>query len=74
MSNSFKIRNYVRAKSEKGLRSRMFNKQIELKMAALEFDNITYAKGYWYAWYYEIAKNEIVMQIESEKDGNTKNN
>ena len=52
----------------------MFNKQIELKMAALEFDNITYAKGYWYAWYYEIAKNEIVMQIESEKDGNTKNN
>ena len=66
----FKIRNYVRAKSEKRLRSLMLRKQLELKMA---FD-ITYAKGYWFAWYYEVAKDEIVIQIESENNGNTKDN
>ena len=52
----------------------MFNKQLELKMAALEFDNISYAKGYWFAWYYEIAKDETVIKIESESNGNTKDN
>ena len=52
----------------------MFHKQLELKMAALEFDNISYAKGYWFAWYYEIAKDETVIKIESESNGNTKDN
>jgi hypothetical protein len=74
MSNSFKIRNYIKAKSENRLRSLMFRKQLELKMAALEFDNISYAKGYWFAWYYEIAKDETVIKIESESNGNTKDN
>jgi len=74
MSNSFKIRNYIKAKSEKRLRYLMFHKQLELKMAALEFDNITYAKGYWFAWYYEIAKDETVMTMESENNGTTGNN
>jgi hypothetical protein len=74
MSTSFKIRNYIKAKSEKRLRSLMFHKQLELKMSALEFDNITYAKGYWFAWYYEIAKDETVIQIESESNGNIKDN
>jgi hypothetical protein len=60
MSNTFKVRNYIRAKSEKGLRSLM-----------LEFD-IVYAKGYWFAWYYEIAKDQTVVEIES--DGTTENN
>jgi len=73
MSNVFKIRNYVRAKSEKRLRSLMLRKQLELKMSALAFD-ITYAKGYWFAWYYEIAKDEIVIQIESENNDNIKDN
>jgi hypothetical protein len=74
MSNSFKIRNYIKAKSEKRLRSLMFHKQLELKMAALEFDNITHAKGYWYAWYYEIASDAAVIAIESDTNGNTKDN
>jgi hypothetical protein len=74
MSNTFKIRNYIKAKSEKRLRSLMFHKQLELKMVALEFDNITYAKGYWFAWYYEIASDANVMQIESENNDTAKNN
>jgi hypothetical protein len=49
----------------------MFKKQLELSMAALEFD-IVYAKGYWFAWYYEIAKDQTVVEIES--DGTTENN
>ena len=52
----------------------MFHKQLELKMAALEFDNITHAKGYWYAWYYEIASDAAVIAIESDTNGNTKDN
>ena len=52
----------------------MFHKQLELKMAALEFDNITHAKGYWFAWYYEIAKDETVMTMESENNDTTRNN
>jgi len=71
MSNTFKVRNYIRAKSEIRLRSLMFKKQLELSMAALEFD-IVYAKGYWFAWYYEIAKDQTVVEIE--KDDTTKNN
>lgn len=51
----------------------MLRKQLELKMSALAFD-ITYAKGYWFAWYYEIAKDEIVIQIESENNDTAKNN
>ena len=74
MSNSFKIRNYIKAKSENRLRSLMFRKQLELNMAALQFDNISYAKGYWFAWYYEIAKDETVIKIESESNGTAKNN
>jgi len=35
MSNSFKIRNFIKAKSEKGLRRLMFDKQIELNLAWL---------------------------------------
>lgn len=47
----------------------MFDKQVELGMAALEFD-ITYASKNWFAWYYEILKDnnlEIVVD-ESTKD------
>jgi hypothetical protein len=71
MANDFKVRNFIKAKSEIRLRSLMFRKQIELGMTALEFD-IVHAKGYWYAWYYEIAKDQTVIEIES--DGNTKDN
>lgn len=74
MSTSFKIRNYIKAKSEKRLRSLMFHKQLELKMSALEFDNITHAKGYWYAWYYEIAKDTTIIKIEGEANDSTENN
>jgi hypothetical protein len=69
MSNTFKIRNFIKAKSEKRLRRLMFDKQVELGMAALEFD-ITYASKNWFAWYYEILKDnnlEIVVD-ESTKD------
>jgi len=69
MSNSFKIRNFIKAKSEKGLRRLMFDKQIELGMAALAFD-ITYAKGAWVAWYYEILKND---KLEILANDSTKN-
>ena len=72
--STFKVRNFIKAKSEIRLRSLMFQKQLELKMSALEFDNITYAKGYWYAWYYEAAKDATVIAIESESNGNTKDN
>lgn len=70
MSNSFKIRNYIKAKSEKRLRFLMYKKQIELGMAALEFD-ITFAKGIWFAWYYEILKTDKLL--EGVLDGTTKN-
>lgn len=61
MSN-FKIRNYLRAKSEKRLRSLMYEKQIQLKMASLEFD-IIFANGYWFAWYYEILTTDTMGVI-----------
>ena len=48
----------------------MFDKQIELGMAALEFD-ITYAKGEWFAWYYEILKDNNLGILD---DGTTKDN
>jgi hypothetical protein len=48
----------------------MYQKQIQLGMAALEFD-IEFAKGRWYAWYYEIIKNETLEEII---DGNTEDN
>jgi hypothetical protein len=70
MSNSFKIRNFIKAKSEKRLRRLMFDKQIKLGMAALEFD-ITFAKGEWFAWYYEILKNdnlEIIVDDSAKND------
>ena len=48
----------------------MFDKQIELGMAALAFD-ITYANGNWFAWYYEILKDnnlEIIVDDTSKND------
>lgn len=40
----------------------MFQKQVKLGMASLAFD-ITYAKGAWYAWYYEIASNDALEEV-----------
>jgi hypothetical protein len=64
MSN-FKIRNYLRAKSEKRLRSLMYERQIQLKMASLEFD-IIFANGYWFAWYYEILTTDTMETIVND--------
>lgn len=69
MSNTFKIRNFIKAKSEKRLRRLMFEKQVKLGMVSLEFDNITFVKGNWYAWYYEILTND---KMEIVVDDNTK--
>ena len=69
-NNSFKVRNFIKAKSEKRLRSLMFEKQLELKMSALEFD-IIFANGFWFAWYYEIASNKSLSEVT---DGNTTDN
>ena len=49
----------------------MFNKQVELGMAALEFD-ITFAKGYWFAWYYEIATTQKVLDDLNEHTENNR--
>lgn len=65
---TFKIRNYIKAKSEKRLRLLMYQKQISLGMQALEFD-ITFAKGSWYAWYYEVTSFETLTEV---MDDNTK--
>lgn len=70
MSTNFKIRNFIRAKSEKRLRSLMFKKQTELGMASLSFD-IVFAKGFWYAWYYEVLKTD---NLEEVVDDTTENN
>lgn len=70
MSNTFKVRNFIKAKSEKRLRSLMFEKQMQLKMTALAFD-IVYANGYWFAWYYELLDNKTLGEVA---DGNTDNN
>jgi len=72
--NSFKIRNFITAKSPKRLRRLMYEKQISLGMAALEFDQITYAKGNWYAWYYEILKSDNQSIQDISEDGITENN
>ena len=48
----------------------MFDKQIELGMAALEFDNITFAKGRWYAWYYEILTNDKLEILDDSTENN----
>jgi hypothetical protein len=69
MANNFKIRNYIKAKSENRLRRLMFEKQIKLGMAALEFD-ITYAKGSWFAWYYEVLTNDKMGIISNESTEN----
>lgn len=71
-NTTFQVRNYIRAKSVKGLRSLMFKKQLELKMRLLPFD-ITYASGYWFAWYYEDATDQTIIKIESESNGTAKN-
>lgn len=47
----------------------MFEKQIKLGMAALEFD-ITYAKGSWFAWYYEVLTNDKMGIISNESTEN----
>lgn len=71
MSDSaFKVRNFIKAKSEKRLRSLMYQKQLQLKMAALQFD-IVYANGYWFAWYYEILNTDTLKELSN---GNTKDN
>jgi hypothetical protein len=62
MASNFKIRNYIKAKSVKGLRRLMYDKQIQLGMAALAFD-IVYAKGTWYAWYYQILNNDTIQEV-----------
>ena len=62
MANTYKVRNFIKAKSEIRLRSLMYKKQIDLKMSALEFD-ITYARGFWFAWYYEILNNDNLKEI-----------
>jgi hypothetical protein len=70
MSNTFKIRNFIKAKSEKRLRRLMFDKQVDLGMAALAFD-ITYANKQWFAWYYEILKDhnmEIIVDDSAKND------
>jgi hypothetical protein len=69
MSNSFKIRNYITARSEKRLRRLMFDKQIELGMAALAFD-ITYANKKWVAWYYEILTNDKLEILDDTTENN----
>lgn len=70
MSKSFKARNYIEARSPRRLRFLMYQKQIQLGMAALEFD-VTFSKGKWYAWYYEIIKDETLTEIIN---GNTEDN
>lgn len=40
----------------------MYQKQIQLGMAALEFD-IVESKGKWYAWYYEIVNDKTLEEI-----------
>lgn len=40
----------------------MYQKQIELKMASLEFD-IIFANGYWFAWYYEVLTTDTMEAV-----------
>lgn len=47
----------------------MFQKQAELKMAAMQFD-IIFAKGFWYAWYYQVLKNDSLEEIANESTDN----
>ena len=68
---AFKTRNFIEARSPRRLRFLMYQKQIQLGMSALEFDQITFSKGKWQAWYYEIVKEETLTEIF---DGNTENN
>jgi hypothetical protein len=69
MSDSaFKVRNFIKAKSEKRLRSLMYQKQLQLKMAAMQFD-VIHANGYWFAWFYEVLNTESLNEIAN---GNTK--
>lgn len=68
--SSFKVRNFIKAKSEKRLRSLMYQKQLQLKMAAMQFD-IVHANGYWFAWFYEILNTQSLDEIAN---GNTKDN
>ena len=63
MSSTFKVRNFIKAKSEKRLRLLMFQKQTELQMTALEFDQIYYDGKNHIAWYYEVLKNNKLEEI-----------
>ena len=47
----------------------MFDKQVQLGMAALEFD-ITYANGKWFAWYYEILTNDKLEILDDTTENN----
>jgi hypothetical protein len=69
MSNTFKVRSYIEAKSAKRLRFLMYKKQIELSMQSLEFDIVVNGKKF-YAWYYDILKTEqnLVEIIDGQKD------
>lgn len=70
MSTTFKIKNYIKAKSPRRLRLLMFQKQIQLSMTALEFE-VVFAKGEWYAWYYEAANTRAMDEVI---DADTPNN
>lgn len=64
MSNTLKIKNFVKAKSPRRLRSLMMEKQLKLGMTALAFDVMydTSRKEY-VAWYYEILKQENMEEL-----------
>ena len=62
---TFKVKNFIKAKSPTRLRSLMYQKQLELSMAALHFDIVSH-KGELIAFYDEILTNDKVKQMDND--------
>lgn len=62
--NSFKIKNFLKAKSPVRLRQLMYEKQLQMQMTSLHFDIVSH-KGELYAWYDEILDTNKMREMDN---------
>ena len=67
MSSSIKIKNFIKAKSPRRLRTLMMQKQMQMGMASLSFDVMfDSSKKEYIAWFYEILSQETLKEVSDD--------
>lgn len=65
-ARALELRNYIKAKSPMGLRRLMLRENAKHGLT-IQYDNIQFVKGSWYAWYYLEVKNDDPLLRERDE-------